>query len=62
MRVNVWVLSLMIQLPASVIKTARVARHVNHEHGYAVACVNDDLSVASSEFIERDECDELEGG
>jgi len=25
--------------------------YVNHEHGYAAACVNVDLSVASNEFF-----------
>ena len=29
--------------------------YVNHEHGYAAACVDEDLDVACSDFLERDE-------
>jgi len=37
------------------IESGESYHYVNHEHEYAVACVDDDLGVASSDFLERDE-------
>ena len=33
------------------IESGETYHYVSHEHGYAAACVNDDLGLASSDFL-----------